>query len=65
MNPLASLLLEFENAEQAASYDRWFRDKVKAALEDNGSSIPHDVVMQEMEAIIESAEKKPVTKPLP
>ncbi|NWB54185.1 antitoxin [Pseudomonas sp. F8002] len=47
-----------ENEEQAASYDRWFRAKVQAALDDPSPGIPHDQVMAEMQALIESKRKK-------
>ncbi len=49
---------EFETEEQAASYDRWFRAKVEAALMDDRPRIPHDQVMAEMEAIIQAAERR-------
>lgn len=53
---LSPIVSEFETQEQADSYDRWFRAKVKASLDDPRPSIPHDQVMAEMEAIIEQAE---------
>lgn len=40
--------------EQADSYDRWFRARVQAALDDPSPGIPHDEVMAEMQALIES-----------
>lgn len=55
---LSPIVSEFETDEQAASYDRWFRAKVKASLDDPRPSIPHDQVMAEMEAIIEQAEAR-------
>ena len=55
LNPRVS---EFETEEQAASYDRWFRAKVEAALKDDRPRIPHDQVMAEMEAIIQAAERR-------
>jgi hypothetical protein len=51
---LSPIVSEFETEEQAASYDAWFRAKVKASLEDTRPSIPHDVVMAEMRELIES-----------
>lgn len=45
---------EFETEEQAASYDRWFRAKVQASIDDPRPNIPHDQVMAEMRALIES-----------
>ncbi|MFO5730322.1 stability determinant, partial [Klebsiella pneumoniae] len=40
-----------ETEEQAASYDRWFRAKVQAALDDPSPGIPHDQVKAEMQAL--------------
>lgn len=36
------------------SYDRWFRAKVQAALDDPSPGIPHEQVMREMNALIEA-----------
>lgn len=52
LDPIVS---EFETEEQAAEYDRWFRERVKASIDDPGESIPHDEVMRRMDAIIEAA----------
>ena len=56
--PLSPIVSEFETEEQAASYDRWFRAKVQASLDDPRPNIPHDQVMAEMRALIESKRKK-------
>lgn len=55
---LSPIVSEFETEEQASSYDRWFRAKVQAAIDDPRPGIPHDQVMAEMEAIIAEAEAK-------
>ena len=55
--PLDPIISEFATEEQAASYDRWFRAKVQASLDDPRPSIPHDQVTAEMEAIIAEAEQ--------
>lgn len=55
---LSPIVSEFETEEQAASYDRWFRAKVQASLDDPSPSIPHDQVMAEIEAIIAEAEAR-------
>jgi hypothetical protein len=55
---LSPIVSEFETEEQAASYDRWFRAKVQASLDDPSPSIPHDQVMAEVEAIIAEAEAR-------
>ena len=57
-NKLDPRVSEFETVEQAESYDRWFRAKVQASLEDDRPCIPHDQVMAEMEAIIQAAERR-------
>jgi hypothetical protein len=49
LDPLVS---EFETEEQAANYDRWFRAKVQAAIDDPRPSIPHDQVMAKVDALI-------------
>ena len=46
---------EFETEEQAASYDRWFRARVQASLDDPRPSIPHDEVVAKIRAKIERA----------
>lgn len=56
--PLSPIVSEFETQEQADSYDRWFRARVQASLDDPRPSIPHDEVMAEMEALIAKAEKR-------
>lgn len=55
---LSPIVSEFETEEQAARYDRWFRAKVQASLDDPRPSIPHDKVMAEMRALIESKRNK-------
>ncbi|MBM6443970.1 MULTISPECIES: type II toxin-antitoxin system RelB family antitoxin [Pseudomonas] len=55
---LSPIVSEFETEEQAASYDRWFHAKVQASLDDPRPSIPHDQVMAEMRALIESKRNK-------
>lgn len=55
--PLSPIVSEFETEEQAASYDRWFRAKVQASIDDPRPNIPHDRVMAEMRALIESKRK--------
>ena len=49
--PLSPIVSEFETEEQAASYDRWFRAKVQASIDDPRPSIPHDQVMAEMRGL--------------
>lgn len=55
LDPLVS---EFETEEQAASYDRWFRAKVQAAIDDPRPSVPHDEAMARIRRTIEAAKRK-------
>lgn len=55
--PLSPIVSEFETEEQADSYDRWFRAKVQASIDDPRPNIPHEQVMAEMRALIESKRK--------
>jgi hypothetical protein len=55
LDPIVS---EFQTAEDAASYDLWFRAKVQEALDSKKPRTPHDQVMAEMEAVIVQAETR-------
>ncbi|KJZ36985.1 antitoxin [Pseudomonas sp. B21-040] len=55
---LSPIVSEFETEEQAASYDHWFRAKVQASLDDPRPNVPHDQVMADMRALIESKRNK-------
>ncbi|MBX9814833.1 MAG: stability determinant [Proteobacteria bacterium SG_bin5] len=54
MAKLSPIESEFETTEEAEAYDAWFRAKVQAALESNGPDIPHDQVVAEIKALIDS-----------
>lgn len=56
-NPLSPIVSEFETEEQAASYDRWFRAKVQASIDDPRPGIPHDEAMAEVERMSEERRK--------
>lgn len=43
-----------EQQEQALSYDRWFRAKVQAALDDPCPGIPHEEAMAKMEQMLQA-----------
>ncbi|EGP46446.1 type II toxin-antitoxin system RelB family antitoxin [Achromobacter insuavis] len=59
MGPVPSpAISEFETEEQAVSYDRWFRAKVQASLDDPRPAVPHDRVMARIDAIIEAARQR-------
>ncbi|MDR9875935.1 hypothetical protein RJC98_12135 [Pseudomonas allii] len=55
--PLSPFVSEFETEEQAASYDRWFRAKVQASIDDPRPSIPHDEAMAEVERMLDERRK--------
>ncbi|VVQ35258.1 hypothetical protein PS943_04194 [Pseudomonas fluorescens] len=55
---LSPIVSEFETAEQAASYDRWFRAKVQASLDDPRPNVPHDQVMADMRSLLEAKRNK-------
>lgn len=57
MAKLSPIESEFASTEEAEAYDVWFRAKVQAALDDPGPFIPHDEVMAEMRALIESKKR--------
>ncbi len=46
---LVSIASEFETQQQADSYDRWFRAKVQAALDDTRPLVPNDEVARRMQ----------------
>ncbi|BBP76538.1 stability determinant [Pseudomonas gingeri NCPPB 3146 = LMG 5327] len=50
---LSPVVSEFETEEQAASYDRWFRAKVQASLDNPGPGIPHDQAMALVQAVLD------------
>ena len=50
---LSPIVSEFETQEQADSYDRWFRVKVQAAMDDTRPSIPHDQAMARFKALLD------------
>lgn len=52
--PLDPLVSEFATAEEAASYDAWFREKVRRSLADPRASIPHDEAMAGIRAKLEA-----------
>ena len=47
----------FASAEEAEAYDAWFRAKVERSLADPRPPIPHEQVMAEMKALIDSYRK--------
>lgn len=57
MAKLSPIESEFATTEEAEAYDVWFRAKVQEALDEPGPGVPHDVVMAEMRALIESKKR--------
>jgi len=45
---------KFATTEEAAAYDRWFRAKVQASLEDQRPMAAHDEVMAALKKVIEA-----------
>jgi hypothetical protein len=45
-------------AHEAAAHDAWVRAQVQDALDDPSPSIPHDQVMQDVQAVIDQAREK-------
>jgi hypothetical protein len=45
---------EFATAEEAEAYDRWFRAKVQASLDDQRPANSHEEVMAALRKIIEA-----------
>ncbi|WP_260599355.1 stability determinant [Sphingomonas endolithica] len=54
MAKLSPIESKFGSTEEAEAYDVWFRAKVQRALDSKEPGIPHDEVMAEMRALIES-----------
>ena len=55
---LSPIVSEFDTAEQAASHDQWFRAEVQRSLDNTEPRIPHDEVMADMRALIQSKREK-------
>lgn len=53
MADLSPIISEFQSAEDAIAHDVWFRVKVESALNSDKSSLPHDEVVAEAQAIVE------------
>jgi hypothetical protein len=54
---LSPFYSEFESGEEAESYDRWFRAKVQAALDDPRPGIPHDEAMLRLDQLLKEKRK--------
>jgi hypothetical protein len=58
MAELSPIESEFLTTEQAEAHDQWFRAKVTASLSNTEPGVPHEVVMDDVRAIIETAQDK-------
>ena len=54
MTKLDPIVSEFATQEEADAYDKWFRAEVEAALKEEGPGIPHDEVMRDVRAMLDS-----------
>ena len=61
LSPIES---EFATTEEAEAYERWFRAKVQESLDDNSPLIPHDQVMAEMQALIDTKRREHAARTL-
>ena len=55
---------EFATAEEAEAYERWFRAKVKAALDSHGPTFSHDEVMAKLRKVVETQRATDASDPL-
>ncbi|MET3900009.1 hypothetical protein ABIB57_003972 [Devosia sp. UYZn731] len=55
---LDPIISEFETQEQADSYDKWFREQVRASIADKRPGVPHDEAMARIRKAIREAAKK-------
>ena len=55
LSPIES---EFATEEEAEAYDRWFRARVQASLDDPRPNIPHDEVIAEMRRLVEDRHRE-------
>ncbi|MBV4485148.1 stability determinant [Pseudomonas sp. SWRI153] len=49
---------DFDTAEEAASYDRWFRAQVQEALDDPRPAVPHAEAMVMLDQMIDENRRK-------
>jgi len=58
MATLSPIESAFATTEEATAYDRWFRAKAQASLDDPRPAVAHDAVMAELEGLITAAEQQ-------
>ena len=45
-------ITDFESEEEAAAYDKWFREQVEASLASTKPTIPHEVVVRQLRELL-------------
>lgn len=63
-SPLSPIESEFASVEEAAAYDRWFRAKVQASLDDPRPGTPHDKVMPKLRESVEAKRRAHASDPM-
>jgi hypothetical protein len=58
MNAHSPAESDFGSPEEAAAYDKWFREKVARSLADPRPSVPHEEVVARGRAIVDDARKR-------
>jgi hypothetical protein len=58
MNKLSPIVSKFETEEEAEAYDRWFRTRVEASLDDKRPTVPHDEAMARIRRKLEALKAK-------
>jgi hypothetical protein len=61
---LDPLLSEFDTEERAESYDRWFKEKVRQAMESTSPRLAHDDAVAKVAALIEQKRARRVGRPV-
>lgn len=65
MSPaLSPIESDFASVKEAEAYDRWFRAKVQASLDDSRLSTPHEKVMAKLRESIEAKRRAHASDPM-
>ena len=54
--------IAMKGAHEAAAYDKWLKAEIQEAIDDSSPLIPHDVVMNEMQVLIDMKRKQHAAK---
>lgn len=63
-NKLSPIEPEFATVEEADAYNRWFRAKVQASLDDQRPPTSHDHVMAKLREVIEAKRDAHASDPM-